>query len=282
MRTVGPVGSLLTLSTNDHICWPYDDVSSFRASLIEFLGAGVARGLRVAYAGSGDPMSMRAGLAGLADVDRLLASGGLEIVALEVVYGPEPLEDVDAAAEAFAAATERALADGYLGFRVGADVTDMVRSPAQRDTFVRYESQVDRYASANPFSAMCAYDAQLGPAVLAELASVHPIAPAELTPFHVFTTPEGAIGLSGEVDAASAAQFRRILDRIRPTPGATALVWDLSALTFLDHRGLLAMDTMAERLGLPALLPDPPRFMRRLVQLVPVDHVRIVDAEPAS
>ncbi|GAA0919134.1 MEDS domain-containing protein [Pseudonocardia zijingensis] len=282
MRTVGAVGSLLTLSANDHICWPYDDVTSFRSSLIEFLGAGIARGLRVAYAGSGDPVSLKAGLEGLADVDRLLAGGRLEIVALEVVYGSKPIADLDAAAAAFAAATERALADGYLGFRLGADVTEMVRSPAQRDSFVRYECQVDRFASANPFSAMCAYDAQLGPAVLAELASVHPIAPAALTPFHVFTTPEGAIGLSGEVDIASAAQFRRTLDRIRVTPEAAAVVWDLSAVTFIDHRALLAMDAMADRLGLPALVPDPPRFVRRLARLISLDHVEIVDVEPAS
>lgn len=282
MRTVGPVGSLLALSANDHICWPYRDLSSFRASLVEFLGAGIARGLRVAYAGTGDPASLRSSLEGLADVDRLLAGGGLEIVALDVVYGARVLSDPDVAAETFATATQRALADGYAGFRVGADVTEMVRSPARRDCFIRYESQVDRFASTHPFSAMCAYDAQLGPAVLAELASVHPIAPAALTPFHVFTTSEGALGLSGEVDAASAAQFRRTLERIRLTPDAAAVVWDLSAVTFIDHRALQAIDAMAARLGIPALIADPPRLVRRLAQLVPFVHVEIVDAEPSS
>ena len=42
MRTVGPVRSLFTLGANDHICWPYDDLSSLSANVIEFLSDGNA------------------------------------------------------------------------------------------------------------------------------------------------------------------------------------------------------------------------------------------------
>lgn len=281
MRTVGPVRSLFTLGTNDHVCWPYDDLSSLSANVVEFLSDGVARGLRVAYAGPGDRIELEARVAGLTDVDRLLTSGGLEFIALDEVYGPESSVDADAAVAAYAAATEKALADGYRGFRVGADVTQMVRSPEQLDSFTRYEARVDRYAAAHPFSAMCAYDVQLGPEALAEIASVHPVSPAALTPFHVFSTADGALGVAGEVDLFSAEQFRQALERIRLAPHATAVVWDLSAAAFLDHHALAAMDAVAGRLGLPGLVHGAPRIVRRLMQLVPLSHLRIVDAEPA-
>lgn len=281
MRTVGPVDSLRALSDHDHVCWPYDDVSRFRADVVAFLSHGISRGLRVAYAGPGAPEELREHLSALPDADALLVRGGLDIIALDEVYGRGAVVDAEAAVAAYAAATERALADGYRGFRIGADVTELVRSPEQHETFVHYESLVDRYAAAHPFSAVCAYHAEIGPAALAELASVHPAAPATLSPFRIYSTVDGALGLSGEVDAGCAAQFRHALEHVRPAPGANAVVWDLTATSFLDHRALQAIDAMADRLGLAALLRRPPLLVRRLTQLVPLARVRILDEEAA-
>ena len=279
MRTVGPVGSLVALSVNDHVCWPYADRTALRAGVVEFLADGVSLGLRVAYAGPGTRAELRAHLSGLADVDALLARGGLEIIALDEIYGRGKPVDVPAMIGTYAAATERAVAEGYRGFRVSADATELVRTQEQHDAFVDYEFLVDRYASGHPFSAMCAYDTRLGQAVVAELASLHPAAPASLSPFHVYTRGDGSLGMSGEVDASSAPRFRRALERIRPDPHSVVLPWDLSAVTFIDHRALLAMDAMADRLGLPVVVRHAPPVVRRLAQLLALERVRIVDEE---
>lgn len=281
MRTVGPVGSLCVLSANDHVCWPYDDSSGLRADVVDFLSDGVSRGLRVAYAGPGSPEELRTHLAGLADADALLAGGGLEIIALDQIYGRGVPVDAAAVIETYATATERAVAEGYRGFRVSADATELVRTPEQHDAFVHYEFLVDRYAAGHPFSAMCAYDTRLGQAAVAELASLHPTAPASLSPFHVYTRGDGSLGMSGEVDAFSAPQFRRALERVRPDPHSVVLSWDLSAVTFVEHRALLAMDAMADRLGLPVLVRHASPAVRRLAQLLALERVQIVDGERA-
>ena len=64
-----------------------------------------------------------------------------------------------------AAATQEALADGYRGLRISADVTDLVRAPDQHDAFARCEFLLERYSARHPLSAMCGYRRELGDAV---------------------------------------------------------------------------------------------------------------------
>lgn len=246
---------------------------------MRFLAAGVAQGLRVAYTAPGHPDQLRDHLAGLEDVDGLLAGGALEIISLDEIYLPGAPVDAAATIGAYAAATERALGDGYRGYRVGADATDLVRTASQHEAFMRYEFQVDRYAARHPFSALCAYDTSLGEHAIAELATAHPAAPAALSPFHVYTTHHGAVGLWGEIDRFSATRFRRMLERTQPVPGASTVVYDLSAITFVDHHALLAIEEIAEAHDLLVLLEGGSRVVRRLVPLLGLRRVRIAPGE---
>jgi hypothetical protein len=72
-------------------------------------------------------------------------------------------------------ATEQALSAGYRGLRVAADATDLARTRAQRDAFVRYEHLIDQGMADVPFSAMYAYDRRVLGEAASELACAHPI-----------------------------------------------------------------------------------------------------------
>ncbi|MCE6995451.1 MEDS domain-containing protein [Saccharothrix sp. S26] len=87
-------------------------------------------------------------------------------------------------------ATQEALAAGFTGLLVVADVTPLVSTPARLEAFARYEHLVDCYMATHPLAGMCAYDrVQLGDAAVAQVACLHPGPPqapprATCTPTH--------------------------------------------------------------------------------------------------
>jgi hypothetical protein len=157
--------------------------------------------------------------------------------------------------------TEEALADGYHGLRMSADVTDLVRAPEQQDAFARCEFLLERYSSRHLQSAMCEYRRELGDAVT-QFACMHAAVPAGLTPFQVFACDDGAVGLLGEFDQASQIAFERALRRIQLAPDDSKLIFDMSAVRFMDHRALLALDSYAQKRQIPV-------FVRSMPPIVP-------------
>ena len=122
----------------------------------------------------------------------------------------------------FAAATEQALADGFRGLAMSGDATELVRTPAQRDAFARYEFLVDRYMASHPLSALCGYGLELGNDTVTEFALLHAPGPSDEAPFQVFGCADGAIGLAGEFDPVGVAALGRVLPRLRTADGRAA------------------------------------------------------------
>ena len=164
---------------------------------------------------------------------------------------------------------------GYRGLRMFGNGSVRAQDPGQRAEQVRYEHLLDRLCLAHPVTMLCAYDGGLlGEAAVAELACVHRLARGELSPFHLSADPQADVALSGAVDTFSAAHLVTALDRIGiPAPGE-ALRIDISALQFIDHRTLLALDQYAARRQATMVLQSAPSITQRLMKLTPLRALR--------
>jgi anti-anti-sigma regulatory factor len=273
MRMIGPVGSYRELGVQDHLCWVHGDRGDYRPRLSDFFRDGLERGLRVAYLGSEDAGELRELLGRVADTGTPLVSGeAVRVISFEEFYGAAEPVDPAAVIKRYDAATQEALADGYRGLRVGADVTDLVRAPERRDAFARCEVLLERYSARHPLSAMCGYCRELGDAVT-QFACLHAAVPAGLTPFQVYACDDGAVGLLGEFDQACRGAFERALLRIEPAPDDPELIFDMSAVGFMDHHALLSLDSYAEACEVPVVARSVPPAVRRVAQVLGLEHL---------
>jgi anti-anti-sigma factor len=189
--------------------------------------------------------------------------------------------DPTAQLQAYAAATEDAVASGFAGFRVAAEVTALVRTPEQLDAFARYEHLVERYMLGHPFTAMCGYDrVELGSSRVAQLACLHPqVHPASATPFRLHATPGATAALAGEIDMTDRELLIEALDRAEVwSAGTGEVVLDARELTFIDHQSLRLLAEEAERRGAAVVLRTRLRTAARLVELLGLHRLRV---EPA-
>jgi anti-anti-sigma regulatory factor len=250
------------------------DAAEYHRRLATFFAEGLRDGRRVAYVGYGDVAASRADLAGVRDLDRLLAEGMLHVLSAQDVYGPGGPVDPERVLATYALATEAALADGFRGLTVAADATDLVRSPAQQEAFARYEFLVDCYMASHPLSALCGYRLELGKDTVTDFAALHAAGLSRGAPFRVFGCPDGAIGLAGRFDPVSVAALGRVLARLRPGAGTGALVVDLAGVEYLDHRLLLALGEYARKSGVSPSLRSVSPFGARLLELLSATHLR--------
>ena len=272
MRVIGPVSSYRGFGLQDHLCGVHGDPWDYRPRLTEFFSEGLERGLRVAYVGSGNVEELREQLDSVGDTDAPLGGEAIRVISFDEIYGVAALVDPTEVIKNYAAATQEALADGYRGLRISADVTDLVRAPEQQDAFARCEFLLERYSSRHPLSAMCEYRLELGDAVT-QFACMHAAVPAGLTPFQVFACDDGAVGLLGEFDVASRTAFERAMQRIQPAPDDSKLIFDMSAVRYMDHRALLTLDSFAEKCQVPVFVRSMPPIVRRIAQVLGLEHL---------
>lgn len=113
-----------------HVCLAYDDPAVLDARAVAFLGDGLAAGERVWLAGAGPPDALARRLDRLPGLPDALRRGAARLVPLEQAYRSGAPIDPETPLRAYVAATEEALAAGYTGLRVVADVTPLVRTAA--------------------------------------------------------------------------------------------------------------------------------------------------------
>lgn len=254
MRQSGFVDTAEGLGRHDHVCWTFDDPAAFRREAARFLADGLAAGQRVLYLSDGDADAELAAFDGFAAA---AATGAARAGRIGAAYAGDAGLDPDTQARAYAQATEEALAAGYTGLRVAADVTSLVRTDATRAVFARYEHLVDRYMTGRPFAALCGYHRTvLGAAAVAEVACLHPLASRGATPLRLFPSAEPAISavLAGEVDLAGHELLATALRRAEPPLVDGALVLDARGLSFIDHRGLFGLAAYVGGRGATAVL----------------------------
>lgn len=238
MREHGCIHSGSGLGADAHACWGFSRRQEFIDAALEFLTDGLRNGQRIVYVGSESVDEQRERLEPLGGVGAMIDEGALLLIDLTGIYkageqlGPETQLSV------YSAVTDAALADGYAGIRVAAQVTNLVREPAAWDAHLRWESMADRFMSVQPMSAMCGYQRDAVPEqLLAELSAVHPVsnAPAKAVPLRLFAD-NGDMVLSGDVDFLSVKALDRALETA--CDGTEPVVLDLRELGFIDPNGL--------------------------------------------
>jgi hypothetical protein len=162
-----------------------------------------------------------------------------------------------------------ALEDGYEGIRVVADNTPLVSG--DEDGFRRWlawEQVTDRFQAHANVTGICYFDrGVLSDNRQSDLASLHPVCgTSSVERSFGFFVDGDAVSVTGELDAWSADQFRRILDA---SPTDSALVVDLSHADFVDHRALLALNSIASA-ARPVRIRRAPSVVRRIPSLLAV------------
>jgi hypothetical protein len=271
MSGPGAVSSPTDLSPGDHVCWPFYHDEDLIAGARAYLAEGLARDERVAYISDRPPGELRHDLDGVPDRDEHLERGGLLLVPFDTLPATIPSVRPSTELPLLAAMSAEALGAGYRGLRMFANGSVRAQDPAQRAEQVRYEHLIDRFCLAHPVTMLCAYDSGLlGDAAVAEVACVHRLTRGELSPFHLFADPQADVALSGSVDTLSATHLVTALDRIGVSAPGAVLRVDTSALEFIDHRTLLALDQYAAHRLATVVLQSAPGIVQRLMKLVPL------------
>lgn len=258
-----------------HVCWLYDDPAAFRQRAGAFLAEGLSSGHRLLY-------TARNRTAHLHDADEIVAAdarldrSSVTACSVDDLYLTDEVVDPAAQVAAYAAVTREALEMGYTGLRVVVDATDLVATPAQRQAFACYEHLVDRYMVDHPFFAMCAYDTRaLGADAAVELACLHPSEPSRASPFQWYAAREVDVELVGEVDVTAAGLFDITLERTVPLWERPRAVVAANGLTFIDHRGLLALERHARRNDVELVLRTEIPVVPRLIDLLGLRAVQL-------
>ncbi|WP_051516031.1 MEDS domain-containing protein [Candidatus Blastococcus massiliensis] len=267
----------------DHLCWVHDDDEAFDAAVREFLAGGLAHGERLLCVGARAIATLDGADAHLGDVAGLRAGGVLETMTVAEAYAAAGPLAADRQRAFYDAATNRALADGYRGLRVVADLSELAAAPEHRDELVRWEQVADELmASGSGMSAMCAYRGDLPAAVLGNVLAVHPLVhgPSHLTPFQLFFDDD-RLALAGSVDTFSADRLAALL---ASTPRGSVAVLDLTDLEFVDVAGCRALAGWAAAHpagGAPLEFRGASALLRRAWRLLGLDEVAPVTfAEP--
>ena len=281
IQVSGPwvVSSPTGRSPGDHVCWPFRHHEDLVAGARAYLAEGLARDERVAYVSDRPLDELRHDLDGVADLEGHLERGQLLLVPFDTLPATNPSVRPAAELPVLAAMTAEALEAGYGGLRLFANGSVRAQKPARRAQHVRYEHLLDRFCLARPVTMMCAYDRSvLGDTAVAELACVHRLASGELSPFHLSAAPRADLALAGSADTFSAAHLMTALERVGvPALGKHGKV-DISALEFVDHRALLALDQYLARRWAMLVLQSAPSVVQRLMELIPLRAVRLEEA----
>ena len=272
VRSSGLPSELADVENADHVCWAYEDDASFEEAAVRFLGAGLDRGERLLWVGDG--MAERLGRAPgpLSAVDDLVARGTLELVSLSDGYAAARTSSPEQQLAFYDRRTRQALAEGYSGLRVVAEVTRLASDPQHAADFVRWEHLADDYVAHGPgFSAFCAYrSADVPAAVVADAAAVHPLSSVHGSPplFRLWFE-DGRIVVAGQVDTSASDRFRRLLGSTH-VEGDVVTV-DLSRLDFVDLAGTRVLASFARSVtgrGARLVLAGTPRLFRRMWRIV--------------
>ncbi|WP_089403863.1 MEDS domain-containing protein [Geodermatophilus saharensis] len=262
--------SLTGLGPGDHVCWSFSDDADLARAVVAHLEEGRRRDEQLLVVGASRQAALAA-VAGLPDRDALIAGGRLDVQATGDTYaaggGLVPAEQV----ERYRSAVQAALDRGRTGLRVAADVTGLLRAgPAGRRVLHAYERLADGLVATVPMTALCLYDAALGPELLGPVALLHPVQHlGDREPLAHLSGRGPRLALSGEVDLTEAAAVRTALvDVAGDVPGVLEL--DLSDLDFLDVAGARALALAGRDLagrGVALKVTGARRQLRRSLEL---------------
>lgn len=269
VRSSGRLRRPSALGVHDHACWAYESDDARGAAAAAWLREGVRLRLRGLYVAPGSVTSLRGELRACGIDAAVFESGDIDVVPTGAAY--DLCEPIDARSQVafFAAAVDQALAAGYRGLRLAADISPLVEDPGRRRSHLAWEQLVDRYIARSALSPLCLYDARTIRGIDA-IVGAHPLRGPGGTPFALFGS-SGTLGrLEGEVDALHAQAFAELLAAL---PGTDRRI-DLGGLEFMDGHcaGVLHDELRLRRCcGQGITLVAVPRLLGRLWSLCRFD-----------
>lgn len=230
-RRSGWLGQSGGATLSDHGCSSYA-LDRRRAEIVTaWLRDAAPLGQRAMYIGAAPTKALHAELADFPALDHAVESGALVVSSAVDFYDlGEPI-DPESQLALYDRAVELAIADGYRGLRVAADITPLVVDEALRRSHLHWEQYADRYMTERPLAPLCIYDARKIPALPA-IAAVHPLQGPHEPRFAVFGSDRDAAALVGEIDGCSADVLSDVLAGLP----ATDRCLDVEGLAFLDAR----------------------------------------------
>lgn len=256
-----------------HACWSFDDPRPFDEYARAFLTAGLAAGERVWYVAGPRFDATANWLRGIETV----RPDTVRVVDVTEAYFGDQAIDPRGQIEAWAAESRAATAAGFHGMRVVADVTSLVRTPAQREAFGRYEYYAGRLMRTEPLQGLCGFDrAQLGDRAVAELACLHDTSFDVDVPFRLYPGRTRATAvLDGELDLSAEELFSGALRYTELEPCGGEVIVDAGNLQFLDHQSLLTLHRFAEARQVTAVIRTRLAMAGHLAGMLRLPHVRV-------
>jgi anti-anti-sigma regulatory factor len=250
---------------HDHVAWRGDGSEELGRVAVGAFRTAALRGDLLVFVAE-EPQPER--LAALGDIEALLDRGALRLITIDDAYVHQA--DPDRQLAIFETELGKALEAGFAGACVVADNTRCVTgSDEEFARWLAWEAMTDRLQAARPLNGVCFFDAgRIPDDRLSDLATVHPVLSGEFEPpsFQLFVDGDSAI-VTGALDHWSADRLRRILSNASTF---SALGLDLSAVEFVDHRALLALQEVASHVG-PIQLRGASPIVRKVWELLDVD-----------
>jgi hypothetical protein len=276
VRLSAVLNGLQDLGVHDHAGWVFDDPAGFRVDAARFLAVGLSAGHRVMYV----PGDTGGGLPELPGLDAALAAGQASIAAVSAMYAVDEPVDPQRQVAAFTQAAEQAVADGWAGLRVVADVTSLVHTPRQRAAWIEYEYLIDRCIAQLPLSGVCGFNRKVltDHDALTEVVCMHPAVSRQASGFRLYGG-QGAVvsmALAGEIDVTVRQVFAKVLRQARPVPVSDTLVVDADQLTFVDYRSLAELARQASERGLATVVyAAADSVINTLVRVLPIPGLQV-------
>lgn len=263
------------LDVNDHVgCWR-DGRRALYGLAARVFSTGARLGDKMVFiAENPDPDDLE----GLADLDRLVSRGDLELHRVDDIYGATHDFDPQSQLSTFEEMLSAARKAGYRSLRIVADNT--LLATGSEDEFSRWlvwEHLTDRFHSASMATGLCFFDSNLvnDPRRKMVLAALHPMWDGVPEPPFGLYWEGGVLWLTGEVDFFSAEAFRRVLSA---APGDHDLTVDLSHTAYADHRMLLALAATAAP-GRPIHVRGARPILRTVADLLSSGTGKALDIE---
>jgi anti-anti-sigma regulatory factor len=277
VRAHGGLSDIPEAGTSDHICWIYgEDDAAFHRAVRRFLAGGLERGERLLCVGERVIDSLSTDADGFGGADALVAGGALQTLTMSEAYDAARGFVPGDQRSFYDAAIGAAIADGYAGLRVVADVSVLAADPGSGAALLEWEHLADDIiASGAGFTAMCAYSGELSQETLADVASVHPLVhtPAGMPPFQVYFEDDH-VALAGSVDTFSADRLARVLAS-SPVDAQDAVL-DLRLVDFVDVAASRAIAGWAQDLSARAVrleVRGASPLLRRMWQVLALDEI---------
>lgn len=278
MRRNAAVASAAGLIPFGHLGWGYRDRAEFLIRAAEYIADGLEHNQWVEYVGEGSPEALRAELAtmpGVAErLDDIVVTPALKFYA--VAPGSDVV-DPETAVATRVAAVEKAIANGYTGFRAVVDATTVARRPDQRNALSCFEFLIDKQMAVLPASALCAYDtSQLADDAQA-MVCLHPFVNKGSATFRLYAEPDAEMtfALTGEIDAASQEVFGTALRRVWPLSDGDTVRIDAQELEFISHPQLFLLEECARLHNHKVVLWTSQPVPTRLVDVLDLANVRV-------